>query len=51
MNDDAQKQIKAQTMVYYLLKYDISELRETGRGAEMRLRKLRNGIGVFHYIG
>ena len=34
-----------------LLRYDISELWETGRGAEMRLRKLRNGIGVFHYVG
>ena len=34
-----------------LLSYDILELRETGRGAEVRLRKLWNGIGVFHYVG
>ena len=34
-----------------LLRYDISELWEMGRGAEMRLQKLRNGIGVFHYLG
>ena len=34
-----------------LLRYDILELQEMGRGAEMRLRKLRNGIRVFHYVG
>ena len=34
-----------------LLRYDISELQEMGGGVEMRLQKLRNGIGVFHYIG
>ena len=34
-----------------LLRYDMSELWETGRGVEMRLQKLRNGIGVFHYVG
>ena len=34
-----------------LLRYDISELREMGRSAEMQLRKLQNGIRVFHYIG
>ena len=34
-----------------LLRYDILELQETGGGAEMRLWKLQNGIGVFHYAG
>ena len=34
-----------------LLRYDRSELREMGGGAEMWLQKLWNGIGVFHYIG
>ena len=34
-----------------LLRYDISELQETCRGAEMWLQKLRNRIGVFHYVG
>ena len=34
-----------------LLRYDTVELWEMGRGAECRLQKLRNGIGVFHYIG
>ena len=34
-----------------LLRYDISELWETGGGAEMWLQKLQNGIGVFHYVG
>ena len=34
-----------------LLRYDISELQETGGGVEMQLRKLWNGIGVFHYVG
>ena len=31
-----------------MLRYDISELQETGGGAEMQLWKLRNRIGVFH---
>ena len=34
-----------------LLRYDISEPQEMGRGVEMQLQKLQNGIGVFHYIG
>ena len=34
-----------------LLRYDTAELWETGRGAECRLQKLQNGIGVFHYVG
>ena len=34
-----------------LLRYDMVELLETGRGAECGLRKSRNGIGVFHYVG
>ena len=34
-----------------LLRYEMVELRETGRGAECGLWKLRNGIGVFHYVG
>ena len=34
-----------------LLRYDMAELQETGGGAECGLQKLRNGIGVFHYIG
>ena len=34
-----------------LLRYDMVELWETGVGAECRLWKLQNGIGVFHYIG
>ena len=34
-----------------LLRYDISELWEMGGGVEMQLQKLRNRIGVFHYIG
>ena len=34
-----------------LLSYDISELQEMGRGAEIHLQKLWNGIGVFHYVG
>ena len=34
-----------------LLSYDISELQETGRGAEVWLQKLQNGIRVFHYVG
>ena len=34
-----------------LLRYDMAKLRETGRGAECRLQKLQNGIGVFHYVG
>ena len=34
-----------------LLRYDIAELQEMGRGAECRLQKSQNGIGVFHYVG
>ena len=35
----------------HLLRYDMAELQEMGRGAECGLRKLQNGIRVFHYIG
>ena len=34
-----------------LLRYNMSELQEMGRGAEIHLQKLWNGIGVFHYVG
>ena len=34
-----------------LFRYDMAELWETGRGAECGLRKLWNGIRVFHYVG
>ena len=34
-----------------VLGYDILELQEMGRGAEIHLQKLWNGIGVFHYVG
>ena len=34
-----------------LLRYDMAELWETGRGVECRLQKLRNGIGVFRHVG
>ena len=34
-----------------LLRYDMAELQETGRGVECGLWKLWNGIGVFHYVG
>ena len=34
-----------------LLRYDILELREMGRGVEMQLQKLQNRIRVFHYVG
>ena len=34
-----------------LLRYDMAELWEMGGGVECGLQKLRNGIGVFHYIG
>ena len=34
-----------------LLRYDMAELQEMGRGVECRLQKLWNGIGVFHYVG
>ena len=34
-----------------LLRYDMAELQETGRGSECGLQKLRKGIGVFHYVG
>ena len=36
---------------FFLLRYDISELWETGGGVEMWLQKLQNGIRVFHYVG
>ena len=34
-----------------LLRYDMVELWETGRGVECRLQKLQNGIGVFCHVG
>ena len=34
-----------------LLRYDMAELWETGRGVECGVQKSRNGSGVFHYIG
>ena len=34
-----------------VLRYDMVELWEMGGGAECRLRKLQNGIRVFHYVG
>ena len=34
-----------------LLRYDTAELWEMDGGAECKLWKLRDGIGVFHYIG
>ena len=34
-----------------LLRYGMAELWEMGRGAECRLQKSWNGIGVFHYVG
>ena len=39
------------TFIKNLLRYDMAELQETDRGAECKLWKLQDGIGVFHYIG
>ena len=41
----------SETSGEFVIRYEMAELRETGRGAECGLWKLRNGIGVFHYVG